>query len=161
MTDFSVPAMAAVVTAPTAALPTAAPTLASSAVPSAPADFISPAAVVFGCFLGAVGLGHFAFRRYFRSLIPGRLAPAATLLVLVSGLAEILLAALLFIPETRSIAAWGAAALITGYMVSHVDALVRADRNAPRLLDRPAGAVARIVVNLFYIAWAVAIAILS
>ncbi|GCB51375.1 hypothetical protein [Streptomyces lomondensis] len=39
-----------------------------------------------------------------------------------------------------------------------MDALRRARPDLPRLLERPAGAVARLVVNILYIAWAVAVA---
>ncbi|MFW5420392.1 hypothetical protein J0910_27625 [Nocardiopsis sp. CNT-189] len=121
----------------------------------------APVAMALGCFLGAVGLCHFAFRSYFRSLVPSWLAPVSGPLVLVSGVVEILLAVLLFVPGTRSPAAWGAAALITGYLVSHFDALARSDRDARRFLDRPAGGAARVAVNLLYIAWAVTAAVLS
>ncbi|WP_017596578.1 DoxX family protein [Nocardiopsis potens] len=157
MTDFAVPALTALTVPP---MDTLLMDMPPSLLP-AEAGLGAPLAMALGCFLGTAGLCHFAFRRYFRSLVPSWLAPVATPLVLVSGVVEILLAALLFIPETRAPAAWGAAALITGYLVSHFDAVARADRDAQRFLDRPAGGAARVAVNLVYIAWAVAAAVLA
>lgn len=117
------------------------------------------AAFALAVFLAAAGVCHFVFPQYFRSLVPAWLGRAAKPLVVASGLAELILALLLIAPEARSLAAWGTAALITTYMASHVDALVKADRAAPRVLERPLGAIVRIVVNLLYVAWAVAVAV--
>lgn len=94
---------------------------------------------------------------YFRTLVPSWLG-RARLLVAASGAAEVMVGVLVLIPPSRSAAGWAAAALITGYLVSHVDALWRARAHHPRMLERPAGAVTRLVVNLAYIAWAVAVA---
>lgn len=76
----------------------------------------------------------------------------------VSGSAEVMVGALVLVPCSRPVGDWAAAALITGYLVSHVDALRRARADLPWLLERPAGAVARLVVNILYIARAVAVA---
>ncbi|HEX2316415.1 MAG TPA: MauE/DoxX family redox-associated membrane protein [Thermomonospora sp.] len=115
------------------------------------------AALTLGIFLVIVGIAHFAAPAYFRSLVPSWL-PGAAWLVVASGVAELIVGGLLFAPATRTAGAWAAAALITGYLVSHVDALVHAAPDR-RWLDRRPGAVARLVVNGGYIAWAVAVAL--
>jgi uncharacterized membrane protein len=83
----------------------------------------------------------------------------AGLLVAVSGVAEIAIGAALLAPRVRAAAAWATAALITVYLVCHLDALVRASGDRPRRLDRPVGAALRLAVNLAYIGWAVAVAL--
>ncbi|MFF5211206.1 hypothetical protein [Streptosporangium sp. NPDC000396] len=115
------------------------------------------AAVALAFFLIVVGIGHFVFTGYFRTLIPAWI-PWKTPLVLASGVAEILSGALTLVPGTRAAGAWAAAALITSYLVSHLDALRHAHPGRSRVLERPSGAVARLVVNAFYIAWAVMVA---
>jgi uncharacterized membrane protein len=80
------------------------------------------------------------------------------LIVAVSGAAEVVVGALVLVPGGRQLGGWSAAVLITCYLVSHVDALRRARPDRPKLLERPVGAVARLAVNVLYIAWAVAVA---
>ncbi|GLW99076.1 hypothetical protein [Microtetraspora sp. NBRC 16547] len=108
-------------------------------------------------FLIVTGVAHFVVPGYFRTLVPAWLGRAG-LLVAATGAAEIVVGALVLVPASRSAGSWAAAALITGYLVSHVDALWHARADRPRKLDRPAGALARLAVNGVYIAWAVAVA---
>ncbi|WP_409235656.1 MauE/DoxX family redox-associated membrane protein [Streptomyces sp. PA5.6] len=115
------------------------------------------AAVALAVFLVVTGVMHFLIPDYFRTLVPAWLG-WDRFLVAVSGVIEIVVGALLLIPGTRSAGGWAAAALITCYLVSHVDALRCARPDRPRLLERPAGAVARLAVNVLYVAWAVAVA---
>ncbi|UFQ19910.1 MULTISPECIES: hypothetical protein [Streptomyces] len=115
------------------------------------------ASVALAVFLVVTGVAHFLVPGYFRTLVPAWLH-RERLLVAVSGAAEVLVGALVLVPSGRWAGGWAAAALITCYLVSHVDALRRARPDRPRLLERPAGAVARLVVNVLYIAWAVAVA---
>ncbi|MGW0548510.1 hypothetical protein [Streptomyces altiplanensis] len=115
------------------------------------------ASIGLAVFLVGTGVMHFVVPGYFRRLVPAWLR-REQLLVAVTGAAEAVLGALVLVPRTRSAGSWAAAVLITCYLVSHVDALRRARPHRPRLLDRPAGAVARLVVNVLYIAWAVAVA---
>ncbi|MFI0454330.1 hypothetical protein [Actinomadura sp. 6N118] len=117
----------------------------------------SIAAYVLGFFLLVVGSTHWLVPRYYLRLVPAW-TPYPRYLVALSGAAEVIIGVLVLLPGTRSPAAWAAAALITGYLVSHIDALVRADAAKPWILDRPAGAAARIVVNAGYIAFAVVVA---
>ncbi|MER7399103.1 hypothetical protein ABT381_26745 [Streptomyces sp. NPDC000151] len=113
--------------------------------------------VALAVFLIVTGVAHFLAPAYFRTLVPAWL-PRARLLVAVSGAAEIVVGALVLVPCGRQSGGWAATVLITSYLVSHVDALRRAHPDRPRLLERPVGAVARLVTNVLYIAWAVAVA---
>ncbi|MYY82583.1 MULTISPECIES: hypothetical protein [unclassified Streptomyces] len=115
------------------------------------------AAVVLAVFLVVTGVMHFLVPGYFRTLVPAWLR-WGRLLVAVSGGVEIVVGALVFIPSTRQGGGWTAAVLITCYLASHVDALRCARPDRPRLLERLTGAVARLVVNVLYVAWAVAVA---
>ncbi|MFC9977483.1 hypothetical protein ACFVH6_41950 [Spirillospora sp. NPDC127200] len=116
------------------------------------------AAVALALFLITVGIAHFVVPGYFRTLVPPWLGRAGTL-VAVSGAAEIAIGALILAPQGREVGGWAAAALITAYLPSHLDALRRAGPDRPRRLERPSGAVARLVVNLLYIGWATAVAL--
>ncbi|MFI0263596.1 hypothetical protein ACH4OW_31755 [Streptomyces sp. NPDC017056] len=115
------------------------------------------AAAALAVFLLVTGVMHFLVPGYFRMLIPAWLR-RERLLVAVSGAAEVVVGALVLVPCSRLAGGWAAAALITCYLTSHVDALRRARPDRPRRLERPAGAVARLVMNILYIAWAVAVA---
>jgi uncharacterized membrane protein len=116
------------------------------------------AAIALAIFLIAHGVGHFLRPDYFRTLVPSWLSRAG-LLVVASGVAEIAVGTLVLIPQGRAVGGWAAAAMITIFLASHLDALFRASGDRPRLMDRPIGAVARLAVNLCYIGWAVAVAL--
>jgi uncharacterized membrane protein len=114
------------------------------------------AAHALAAFLIVVGVTHFVVPGYFRSLVPSWLG-AAGAIVALSGATEIVVGGLVLV--WRQAGGWAAAVLITGYLPSHLDALWHARRDRPTLLERPAGAVARLAVNALYIAWATAVAI--
>jgi len=116
------------------------------------------AAVTLAIFLIAVGISHFLIPGYFRALVPPWIGRAGAL-VAVGGAAEIIVGTSVLTPHGRAPGGWAAAALITAYLTSHVDALRRARPDRPSLLERPVGAAARLVVNLFYIGWAVTVAL--
>ncbi len=60
-------------------------------------------------------------------------------------------------PTTRRAGAWATGALITAYLPAHLEPLRRGHlEQGPS--DRPLGVAARVVVNLSYVAWAVAVA---
>lgn len=115
------------------------------------------AAAGLAVFLVATGVMHFLAPDYFRTLVPDWLR-RPRLLVAASGAAEIVVGVLVLVPRTRAAGSLSAAVLVTCYLVSHVDALRRARPDRPRLLERPVGAGARLVVNVLYIVWAVAVA---
>lgn len=93
------------------------------------------ARVVFlmGLFYVTAGVTHFTSPGFFRQLVPPVL-PAPELLVAVSGVAEILLGALVMVPSTRRMAAWGIIALLIAVFPANVyQALYN-----PTLVDPPA-----------------------
>ena len=108
-----------------------------------------------GLMLGS-GVGHVVVPSYFRGLVPSWV-PAPSAVVLASGLADIGAGVLVARPATRRVGGWATAALITAYLPAHLDPIRRAG-TAQRAMDRPLGITARIVVNLGYVAWAVAVA---
>ncbi|MTE22315.1 DoxX family protein [Streptomyces sp. TRM43335] len=114
-------------------------------------------AVALSVLLITAGIAHFVLPDHFHGLVPSWLGGARHL-VIVSGVADIVAGALVLYPGTRPAGGWAAAALITVYLVSHLDALWHARPDRPGLLERPVGAVARLLVNLLYIGWAVAVA---
>ncbi|ARF53473.1 hypothetical protein [Streptomyces gilvosporeus] len=114
-------------------------------------------AVALAVFLAVTGVMHFLTPGYFRTLVPAWFR-RERLLVAVTGAAEVVVGALVLVPCSRSVGGWAAVFLITCYQVSHADALRRARPDRPRVLERPVGAVARLVVNVLYIAWAIAVA---
>ncbi|MFI9237222.1 hypothetical protein [Streptomyces sp. NPDC053079] len=116
------------------------------------------AAIALAVFLIAVGIAHFLIPDHFRALVPQWLGQADPW-VAATGAAEIFVGALVLMPWGRSAGGWAAAVLITAYLVSHVDALWHARSDRPGVLERPLGAVARLLVNVLYIGWAAAVAL--
>ncbi|WP_026416496.1 DoxX family protein [Actinomadura oligospora] len=112
-------------------------------------------AYALAAFMMVVGVMHFVVPGYFRSLVPSWLRGAGAIVAL-SGVAEIAVGGLVL--AWRQAGGWAAALLITAYLASHFDALRHARRDRPALLERPVGAVARLLVNALYIAWAIAVA---
>jgi uncharacterized membrane protein len=88
---------------------------------------------LMGLFYVTAGVTHFTSPGFFRQLVPPVL-PAHDLLVAVSGVAEILLGALVMVPSTRRMAAWGIIALLVAVFPANVyQALYN-----PTLVDPPA-----------------------
>ena len=102
------------------------------------------------------GISHFTKPAYFRDLVPSWL-PARSAVVVVSGLADVAVGALVAVPATRRTGACATAALITAYLPAHLEPLRHRD-TGQRPFDRPVGVAARVVVNLGYVAWAAAVA---
>lgn len=110
-------------------------------------------------FVAAVGITHFIFPRYFMTLVPPRI-PWARSAVYATGVLEVAFGIGLLLNPLQSVAAWATVGLMAVYVLTHVEALMRAGSHQPRWLDRPAGAATRIVVNLCYLVWAIAAALL-
>lgn len=113
------------------------------------------AAFLLAGFLVVNAVAHFVKPGYVRALVPSWLGHAG-LLVAAGGVALLAGAALLIAPATRALGAWVAAVLIAVFVVAHVDGLVRAVAERPRRLT---GATAKVLLNVAYIAWAVAVAV--
>lgn len=65
------------------------------------------------------GINHFRSPEFYLPLIPDYL-PEPDLLNLLAGIAEIVLAIGLLIPQTRKLAAWGVIAMLLAFIPSHV-----------------------------------------
>jgi uncharacterized membrane protein len=65
------------------------------------------------------GINHFLTPEFYLPLIPDYL-PAPDLLNILAGIAEIVLAIGLLIPNTRKWAAWGVIAMLLAFIPSHV-----------------------------------------
>lgn len=115
--------------------------------------------LALGLFLIVVGITHLVIPTYYRRLVP-RWIPGARIIVFTTGIVEMVVGIMLLLPATRTIAAWSAGVLITLYLVSHFDALARCRTVASKddVLHGLPGSMARVIVNLAYIAWAVWIA---
>ncbi len=86
-----------------------------------------------GLFYVVAGITHFTTPGFFRQIVPPYL-PAPALLVAVSGVAEITLGALVMLPATRRLAAWGIIALLIAVFPANIH---QAMAN-PTLVDAPA-----------------------
>lgn len=115
-------------------------------------------AVALGAFLLVVGVTHFLIPRYYERLVPPWL-PRRRVLVVASGGLEIAVGAALLAEPTRGPAAWLATGLVGIYVLTHVDALLRTSSERESVLERPAGAAVRVIVNLAYLLWALAVAL--
>ncbi|WP_431966187.1 hypothetical protein [Nocardia sp. bgisy134] len=123
---------------------------------AAPQNVGPLASVLLAIYSTITGLSHFVAVNYYRSLVPPWL-PAPGLVVVASGLAELVVASLLYLPQTRALGGWAAAALITAFLAVWLDALRRARADHPPL--RTGRALTSLLVNIGYIAWAVYVAL--
>lgn len=96
-----------------------------------------------GLLLGA-GAGHFAFPAPFDAIVPPELPGSARIYTYVSGVAELVIGALLLVPRTRRKAALAAAALFVAVYPANVHS-VRLFWAKPWLR---AGAIARLPLQI-------------
>lgn len=75
--------------------------------------------VLFAAFFIFAGVSHFRSRSFFIAIVPPYL-PWPESLVAISGVAEILLGALLAIPRTARLAGWGLIALLIAVFPANV-----------------------------------------
>src|SRR5262249_17593855 len=73
--------------------------------------FGRPVVYLMGAFYVLAGISHFTQPGFFRQIVPPAL-PAPDLVVVLSGVAEIVLGVLVIVPATRRMAAWGIIALL-------------------------------------------------
>ena len=81
--------------------------------------FKTVARILFAAFFVFTGVSHFTHRDFFVAIVPPYL-PWPVALVCVSGAAEILLGALLMLPQTSRLAGWGLIALLIAVFPANV-----------------------------------------
>ncbi len=98
----------------------------------------------------AAGINHFLNTDLYRKIMPAWL-PAHTLLIYLSGIAEVVFALLLLLPATRSIGAWCLIALLAAVFPANVQMMLNyAKENNPRLWL----AIVRLPLQILLILWA-------
>ncbi|MFD8719157.1 hypothetical protein ACFV2H_14425 [Streptomyces sp. NPDC059629] len=114
-------------------------------------------AVALAVFLVVNGAAHFVRPDYVRRLVPSWLG-RARMLVAVGGVALIADGVLLLAPRSRAAGGWIAAAMISVFVVAHLDGLARVAAERPRRVRGLASATVKVLLNFAYIGWAVAVA---
>ncbi len=74
---------------------------------------------LFAAFFVGAGITHFTNRAFFVAIVPTYL-PWPVALVVVSGISEILLGALLLWPQTAKLAGWGLVALLIAVFPANI-----------------------------------------
>ena len=105
---------------------------------------------LLAAFFVAAGVGHFLRPAFYEAMIPPYL-PAAHLLVVISGIAEIVLGILLVIPRFSRMAAWGLIALLIAVSPANIHMALH-----PSLFPefRPVALLIRLPLQLVLMAWA-------
>jgi uncharacterized membrane protein len=112
----------------------------------------SSSSLLAGLLAGA-GVLHFAVPAPYASIVPQRLGHAQEL-VMVSGVAELAVAAAVAAPRTRRLGGWLAALLFVAVFPANVSMALDPDR--PKHLHR--AAVARLPLQVPLVVWAMKIA---
>ncbi len=104
---------------------------------------------IFASLFIAGGIGHFVATGFYLKLMPDYL-PWHTFLVLLSGVFEIGLGILLFIPKTKRLAGWGLALLLIAVFPANVHMYLNQE-----MFDLPSWALLlRLPLQGVLIAWA-------
>ena len=105
--------------------------------------------IIFSLFLIYGGIQHFLKPVFYEPFVPAFL-PAKTMIIYVSGVAEIVLGALLFIPKYTKIAATGVLLLMLIFLPIHVWDVFS---DTPAIGSHQA-ALIRLPFQFLFIAWA-------
>ena len=105
---------------------------------------------LMGVLYNAAGINHFWHPGFYVKLMPLWL-PSHEELVMLSGVVEILLGAMLLVPRSRSLAAWGIILMLVVFLVVHIEMI----RSAERYPDiSPAFLWIRLFLQAVLIMWA-------
>ncbi|MCA9604834.1 MAG: DoxX family protein [Myxococcales bacterium] len=106
--------------------------------------------IVMGALYVAAGVNHFVNEAFYVAIMPPWI-PWHRAMVAISGVAEILLGILVWIPKTRRIGGWGVVALLVAVFPANLHMALA----APGTFDAPAWALwARLPVQALLVAWA-------
>ncbi len=106
---------------------------------------------VLGLFFVSAGISHFVLTDFFVRIVPPYI-PWPLAMVYVSGIFEVLLGVLLFIPRWSALAAWGLIALLIAVFPANIHMAVHAEEFAD--IASPAGLWMRLPLQAVLIAWA-------
>lgn len=105
---------------------------------------------IFGALFALAGANHFMHTEFYVSIMPAYL-PWHTALVYVSGAAEIILGAMLFLRRVERLAAWGAIALIIAVTPANIQMAIHPEWYPDY---SPTALWARLPLQGILIAWA-------
>jgi uncharacterized membrane protein len=100
------------------------------------------------------GLNHFLSANVYLQIMPAYL-PFPKELVVISGLMEILLAALLLSPVTRKLAGWTIGLMLLAFLPVHIQMIVDAPVQIGMITVTPALAWIRLALQPVLVAWAI------
>jgi len=100
------------------------------------------------------GLNHFLSAKVYLQIMPANL-PFPKELVVISGLIEILLAALLLSPVTRKLAGWTIGLMLLAFLPVHIQMIVDAPVRIGMITVTPALAWMRLALQPVLVAWAI------
>ena len=109
--------------------------------------------IVMGVFYLLSGINHFISPENYLAIIPPYL-PLHTMINYAAGIAEICGAVLLFIPATRSFAAWGIICMLIAFMPAHIYMVQQAPMLMGTATITPLIAWLRIPIQALLIWWA-------
>ena len=121
-------------------------------------DLRRRSAVTLAAMFGAASVAHFVAPAALCTVVPPWMTALARSTVAVTGVAEVAVSAALLRPATRRPGALGAAGLIAAFLVAHVDAAARTQRDRPRWIERPTGVTVRLLSNTGLLICALAVA---
>ena len=111
--------------------------------------YLSPLRILLGLLFIAAGANHFFRPEFYESIMPPYL-PWHLPLVYISGVAEIVLGALLLVPHWQRVAAWGLIALLVAIFPANIHMALH-----PELYSwSPALLWVRLPLQVVLIAWA-------
>ena len=100
------------------------------------------------------GLNHFLSANVYLQIMPVYLAFPKELVV-ISGLIEILLAALLLLPVTRKLAGWTIGLMLLAFLPVHIQMIIDAPVQIGMITVTPALAWVRLALQPVLVAWAI------
>lgn len=109
--------------------------------------------VLFAVFFIVAGVGHFVNEPFYLKLMPDYIPPSLHRpAVHISGVAEMVLGALLLVPRTSRLAAWGLIALLVAVFPANIYAYQHSEEVFPGL--DPRLHLGRLPLQAVMIAWA-------
>ncbi len=103
-------------------------------------------------FYMLAGLNHFRNPKAYLRIVPAYI-PFASVMVNLSGLAELLLGVMLFFPRTRAIAGLGLTLMLVAFLPVHIDMIIHAPMKLGAIQVTAGIAWLRLALQFVLIAW--------